>query len=287
MIKRFMSPTFSLIVATFGRFSELEVFLQSLTEQTVKAEQIQVIIVDQNDTLDLQLIIQKYQRLLDLTHIRSSKKGLSYNRNLGLQIAKGEIVAFPDDDCRYYPNTLESVLRVFEQNPRATLILGRIIDRTTGKSIIRNWPTHPKMITKRNFITHYSSITIFTKQHLTFDERLGVGTYFGSYEDADFIYRSLLASNDIPYDPSIEVWHPEQNIHAFSEAKTIQYGLGFGALARKHWSWVFAYLLLGVIAFHTFGLLKALIRQDKVEMRKRWLSITSRIRGFIEFPAKL
>lgn len=281
------TPLFSLIVATFGRFSEIDIFLASIVEQTIDIKTIEIIIVDQNDVLDLQPIIQKYQILLQIIHIKSSRKGLSYNRNLGLEIAKGEIIAFPDDDCKYYPDTVESVLKAFEENSKVTLVLGRIIDRNSGKPIIRTWPNHSKLITKRNFITHYSSITIFTKQCLKFDERLGAGLYFGSYEDADFVYRLLSENRNAIYSPSIEVWHPEQNIHIFSESKTVQYGLGFGALARKHWSWIFAYLFSGVIAFHTLGLLKALLRRDRIEVRKRWLSITSRFRGFMKFSDKL
>lgn len=277
-------PLFSLIVATLGRENELDAFLGSVAKQMLDLSEIQVIVVDQNTDIDLEPVINRHQKSLHILHIRSPRRGLSHNRNLGLDIADGQIVAFPDDDCLYYPDTLEKVIEAFQQNPTSNLILGRIVDRRTGKSMFRNWPSHRKTVSKMNFLTHYSSITIFVKRSLRFDERMGVGTYFGSYEDADFVYSVLLHDKIAVYDPNIEVWHEEQNMHVFSEAKIQQYGLGFGALARKHLSFVMMYWLLGVLAYHALGLFKALLRSDRKEARKRWLSIASRIKGFLHFP---
>lgn len=277
-------PLFSLIVATLGRSTELDSFLGSVAEQTFDLSRVQVIVVNQNTDLNLEPIIQRHQERLHIQHIRSNKRGLSHNRNLGLEAAEGQIVAFPDDDCLYYPDTLDKVWASFQRNPASNLVLGRIVDRKTGKSIIRDWPTQPKVVSRMNFLTHNSSITIFAKRSLRFDERLGVGAYFGSCEDADFVYSILLRDGIATYDPSVEVWHEEQNMHLLSKTKVKQYGLGFGAMARKHWSPVMAYWFLGVLAYHSLGLCKALLRTDKVEIHKRWLSITSRIQGFLQFP---
>jgi len=284
MQDRPQKPLISLIVATLGREKELNVFLESLTKQTFDLSAVQVIVVDQNKEIDLKPILSQYQNRLHIVHIPSSKTGLSLNRNIGLRVAEGQVVAFPDDDCTYYPDTLEKVWAAFQRNPTVNLVLGRVVDRKSGKSMLRNWPSKVKKITKSNFFTHSSSITIFARQSPLFDERIGVGTYFGSYEDADFVYRVLLRDGAALYDPSVEVWHEDQNIHVFDENKLQQYGLGFGALVRKHLSPVMLYWFLGVLLYHAFGLAKSLLRTDRREFRKRWLSIVSRIRGFVLFP---
>ncbi len=277
-------PLFTLIVATLGRNKEIDSLLDSISKQTLELSNIQVIVVDQNTDIDLASVIKPYQERLRILHIRSPKRGLSRNRNLGLDLAEGQIVAFPDDDCLYYPDTLEKVSQAFQRNPTSNLILGRVVDRSTGRSLLRQWPSRPKIISRLNFLTHYSSITIFAKNCPRFDERLGVGTYFGSYEDADFVYSVLLRDKGAIYDPTIEVWHEEQNMHVFNEIKIWQYGLGFGALTRKHLSFVMVYWLLTVLTYHTLGLLRAFLRSDSGEVRKRWLSIASRVQGFLRFP---
>jgi glycosyltransferase involved in cell wall biosynthesis len=279
-----MQPVFSLVLATLGRDKELADFLQSIVQQTISQELIEVIVVDQNTHVDISSIIKEYQNQINLKHFKSQKKGLSYNRNLGMAEVRGQIIAFPDDDCCYYPDTLEKVLEVFENNSNTSLVLGRIFDRTIGMNIIREWSSKSKAISKSNFFTHYTSITLFTKTRMSFDERLGAGTYFGSYEDADYTYSVILREGSAVYDPSIEVWHPDRSIYSYGEKTIVQYGLGFGALTRKHWSLVFAYLFVGVLSYHLFNLLKALVSGDRTEVRKRCLSITSRIRGFLEFP---
>jgi len=277
-------PKFSLIVATYGRSAELAEFLQSVGQQTLELSDIEVIVVDQNTQLDLCPILEQYRDILVIKHIKSTTKGLSYNRNLGIAQAKGQIMAFPDDDCRYYPDTLEAVSHAFEQNPKTKLILGRIFDRATGKPVIRSWPKEAKAISKFNFLMNSSSVTLFTKWHQPFDELLGAGAYFGACEDVDFIFRGLVDTKCAYYTPTIEIWHPKQDLENISETKVINYGLGFGALARKHWSLLFAYFLSGVLAFHAFSWLRAMVRQDKLEMRKRRFAITSRIQGFMRFP---
>jgi glycosyltransferase involved in cell wall biosynthesis len=282
-----MNPTFSLIIATHGRYQELADFLHSITLQTLDIADIEILIVDQNSELDLSPIVNNYSSQLNIRHVKSDRRGLSLNRNVGIAAAKGQIIAFPDDDCTYYPDTLESVLKIMKENPQIPLVLGKIIDRKTGKGIIRSWSNSPKKLTAFNFFTNYTSITIFTRHKLEFDEKLGAGTYFGSYEDADFVYRSIKTFGEALYTPEVEVWHPEQNLHIFSDEKLMKYGLGFGAFIRKDFSLAKLYIFVSILGFHTIALLRALIRQDKQEIHKRWLSISSRIQGFIQFSRKL
>ena len=71
------------------------------------------IIVDQNETDMLLPIVDKYASKFSVVYIRSSIKGLSKNRNIGVNRALGN--AFPDDDCEYLPNTLEVMSSLFRE----------------------------------------------------------------------------------------------------------------------------------------------------------------------------
>ena len=46
-------------------------------------------------------------------------------RIAGLKAASGTILAFPDDDCRYRPQTLARVIEFFDQHPAADGMTGR------------------------------------------------------------------------------------------------------------------------------------------------------------------
>ena len=267
---------------------EVNDFLHSVSRQNYDLSKIEVLVVDQNIECELNLapIIEKYLDRIDIRHIRSAKKGLSLSRNIGLRMAGGKYLAFPDDDCLYYPDTLCEVERAFEQHASVEVLLGRIVDRVSQKKIIRKWKDHSFAINCSNFFLNYSAITIFSRKNdVLFDETLGLGTYFGSYEDADYIVQALKLGKKIRYTPCVEVWHPDVQPGLHSQ-KTYSYGLGFGALCRKHFSISFVSLFVQSVGYHFLFFLVAMLKLNKQQATRRYLSVISRIRGFIGYTPK-
>lgn len=227
-------PLFSLIVATYGRKEPLESLFKSLLEQDIGTASFEVIVADQNAGLIDELILD-YSKMLDITHIKSSQRGLSLTRNLGIAKARGQFLCFPDDDCRYYPDTLSRALAAFESSGRQ-VIAGRIRDRERARNVLRHWPAEDRKIGVFNFYRLASSITIFVKNEtpLHFNENLGIGCFFGSSEDADYLYRSLKLHGNGAYFSDLHVWHPDTALIDFKPAKITSYGLGFGAFCAMH-----------------------------------------------------
>ena len=124
-----------------------------------KSNEVEVIIVDQNKEIDLEPIISKYKEKIKVVHIKSNERGLALNRNKGLEIATGDIIAFPDDDCEYLVDTLNIVNNYFE-NEHCDLLMGRIVERN-GEDSLREWPKEKIEINKNNFYTKCSSVTMF------------------------------------------------------------------------------------------------------------------------------
>lgn len=278
---------FSLIMATYGRKQEIALFLDSLLVQTFPLDKVEVIIVDQNDKIELKTIIDEYKNKLNIIYIKSDKKGLSLNRNIGLGPAKGKYIAFPDDDCTYYPETLSQVSAIFQEHKNIDVLLGRIIDKSLNRNIIRKWKNNEFFINRFNFFLNYSSITIFAKKNdILFDEELGVGTYFGSYEDAEYVFNLISTNRCIYYTPKIEVWHPEPKEQELNYNKIYSYGLGFGALVIKHFSYPMIYLFIQSIGFHLIKLLLSLAKLDKIGIKKSWFSIASRFKGVYKYATK-
>lgn len=218
---------FSLVVATLGRKKELLEFLYSVEKLDYKLDDIEVIIVDQNNEDFVKNEILNYKNLF-VKYVHSEKKGLSYNRNIGLKIATGDIICFPDDDCTFYKDTLRKVVSVLSDES-CDFCIGRIFDRSTNKVIIKKWPSKIISINKFNSYFLNSSITLFIKKDsmLFFNEDLGVGAKYGSCEDADYIYRLLINKSKGKYNPNIEVWHPEPLMNEISLTKVSNYASGF------------------------------------------------------------
>lgn len=278
-----MQRTFSLIVATCGRVKEVDRLLESFTHLDYDLNLVEIYIIDQNDTINLKPIIRKYVPALQIHHIHSPRKGLSYNRNIGLREAKGDIIAFPDDDCTYYPDTLNKVNDAFNEYADASLLLGQIIDRKTGEKIIRKWSDQPFSLNFYNFYTSFSSITMFVKNEgkkQYFDERLGSGEYLGSCEDADYIVQFLNKKSKIIYTPDIQVWHPIQTLVNFSKGKMTSYGLGFGAFARKNVNLAIVILFIEIIGYHSMLYIIAKIKRNKENEAAQKISIISRLQGW-------
>lgn len=281
-----MSPkTFSLILATCGRLQEVDKFLQSISVQDYDLSKVEVLIVDQNSNngINITPIIHRYQDVVDIRHIKSAQRGLSFCRNIALRLARGKFIAFPDDDCLYYPNTLCEAERAFNAYPAIDILLGRIVERITHKNIIRNWKDYSFAITQWNFFLNYSSITIFCRQNtILFDEKLGLGTYYGSCEDTDYIVQALKREEKILYTPVIEVWHPEDP-PIVNFQKVYSYGLGFGALCRKYPEPFALLLFFQAIVYHFVMMSLSIIVLNKGQAKRRFLSIKSRVHGFIRY----
>ncbi len=271
----------SLIIATLGRRDELASLLQSLCRQTINTQELQVIIVDQNPEGYLEEIVSHYGRSLNIKYIHSSRRGLSLNRNIGLELAEGEIIGFPDDDCTYTPNTLKEALRALSGND-VDLIIGRLVDPKSLKDAIKRWPQRRIRLNSFNFYKCSSSATMFVKTStIRFDENFGVGAKWGSNEDAIFIYRHITSQLNCIYDPSIIVQHPDQKYESLDTHKIRTYGIGFGKFIRSYISLSLLILFVGSISYQLCLAFYGATSLRFDISRKRLLAFSSRINGFI------
>ncbi|MEF9933479.1 MAG: glycosyltransferase [Cetobacterium sp.] len=275
---------FSLILATINRVYEVDEFLESMLNSKYDLKKIEIIIIDQNKDYKLDKIINKYSSRIKIIHIKSKEIGLSANRNLGLIQSKGNIICFPDDDCKYLPDTLINVEKHFNLG-NYDIILGRIIDEL-GEDCIKKWGKIEEQITCKNFHSKASSITMFIRKKSNFlyefDSHLGAGKYFGSCEDTDFLYRMIKKKQDIWYFPDIVLYHPKGS-NNFNFSKAYKYGLGFGAFCKKN-------LDINLIKFFILGtgwtfvrFLISIIKLDLIHSKVWIYSFGGRIRGFKEY----
>lgn len=230
---------FSLLMCTLGRTEELHGFLTSLREQTYR--NFELLIVDQNPDDHLWPVLKEYETDFPILHLRTDIQGLSRARNLGLDHVSGDLLAFPDDDCRYPRKLLATVARTFASHHELDGVTGRSVDEggetSSGRFAAKSGPVHKFNVWGRGI-----SYTIFVRTEsvrgLRFDEELGAGagTVWGSGEETDYLLRLLEGGGRVHYDPSLVVVHPSlvPPYDARACRKAHAYGCGMGHLLKRH-----------------------------------------------------
>jgi len=271
----------SLVVPTINRIEELNNLLLSLSEQEIDKSLFEVLVIDQNNTIQLDEMISQYQGNMDIKHFKVDFKGLSRAKNYGLRLAKYDIVSFPDDDCEYYPDTLKKVLDFFASHTGEMSVYGKLYDRDRKADVIRRWPSQEVKVSFRNFQYTYSATTFFTRQkNMFFNESLGAGSAMVGGEEVDYLFRALKNNEGGTFDPKIEVWHPELNPYTMGNEKTFMYARSHGAVIRLHLNPPIFWYFIKSCSFQIIQIMINALKFDFSKVRKRYLALKGRIVGF-------
>ncbi len=132
----------SVIIPTHNRRYTIKRALDSVRAQTYT--NLEVIIVDDGSTDDTLSRIQKLYGDADwLTYIiNDENQGAAASRNIGVDYAKGEYIAFQDSDDYWFPEKLERQMRLMDEHPEAGMVyccmerrLGNVSDVWPSKDI--------------------------------------------------------------------------------------------------------------------------------------------------------
>lgn len=227
---------FDLVVATVDRTAELETLLHSLEGQTHR--RFRLVVVDQNADDRVAELVSSHAAL-DVLHLHSSR-GLSRARNAALPVLTGDVVAFPDDDCRYPPELLERVARRFADDPELGGLTGRAV--AADGSGDASWEAGPAVLDPQNLWNRVISFSIFLRRGLVervgaFDERLGLGagSPWSSGEEVEYVLRAIRTGARIEYDPSLTVIHARKE-YSRPELRAVglRDGASVGWILRRH-----------------------------------------------------
>ena len=250
-------PRFSLIVATINRTEEFSYLLQSLAEQSMGG--FELIVVDQNSDDRLSSVLTEWcseksahgrrKTGIEVKYLRCAP-GLSRARNLGLKHSTGEILAFPDDDCWYLPDTLQNVDAWFRMHCDYGILSLGSRDRQ-GRVSGNRWVQKECDLTRVNVFRASATYTYFVRRPeqsmpLCFDESLGPasGTNFGCGEDTDLLLTLMSHGVRGRFNSRLYVGHPLKGYIDINRADL--YGSGFGRVLAKH---SLPFLCMGLVTF--------------------------------------
>ena len=216
-------PYISVIICTYNRAESLNRTLESINAMTVPDElSWELIIVDNNSKDNTRQFVEDFIKTsgLNCRYVFEEKQGLSHARNRGTQNARGEIIAFTDDDVIVDKYWLNNIVKEFKVNA-PTCIGGKILpiwekpcpEWLKGEALLgylalldlgnrRIKLTKPK-IWGANFVVKAS-----TFEKVNFNPAIGriPGKLYAG-EDTEFIGALIERGKDVFYCPDVIVHH--------------------------------------------------------------------------------
>lgn len=115
---------FSIIIPTHNRAGFLRDAIESIFAQ--EERDFEIIVVDDGSTDATPEILKPYAGRIEI--LRQENRGPAAARNLGIDRARGEYVAFLDSDDRWFPWTLALYREAIERNRSPAMIAGTHVD---------------------------------------------------------------------------------------------------------------------------------------------------------------
>ena len=252
-----VAPLVSVVVTTCGGpDTRLAATLGDVLDQTYP--RFEVVVVDNRPLTSgvPDLLAAEFPSDGRIRYATEARRGLAHARNRGAAEARGEIVAFTDDDVTIDPEWIGSLVAGFD-DPRVACVTGLILPlelETPAQCLLEEFGGYAKGFARRRWdlgehrLDHplypytvgafgSGANAAFRADALRaigrFDGTLGAGTRARGGEDIDIYVTCVLRGFQIVYEPAAIVRHAHLRDVARVEQKIRDYGVGLGAMLTK------------------------------------------------------
>ncbi|HLL27613.1 MAG TPA: glycosyltransferase family 2 protein [Xanthobacteraceae bacterium] len=227
------------IICTRNRAEQLAITLGKFNTALMSAHQIELVLVDSESTDATPQVMAEFAEKYKRTRIVRAGKGLGRARNAGIDAAKGDLIAFTDDDC-YLDDNYYTALRLQFAEPREHHYgMGQILlfDPDDDWRIANATISQMVTIKPRTLLPTgtFQGANIFFLREVfekagKFRDDMGSGTPFPC-EDIEFGTRASLAGFTGVFTPLIKVFHHHGRKAGSAEADdtVLGYETGRGA----------------------------------------------------------
>ncbi|PIQ85081.1 MAG: glycosyl transferase [Candidatus Omnitrophica bacterium CG11_big_fil_rev_8_21_14_0_20_45_26] len=125
-----MLPLVSVIIPTYNRLPLLKRAVRSVQAQTYHP--IELIIVDDGSIDETS---QWAQTIFGVIYVPQTRQGVSRARNHGLQLAKGDWIAFLDSDDEWLPKKIQRQIEYVQTHPQSLIVQTEEIWIRNGKRV--------------------------------------------------------------------------------------------------------------------------------------------------------
>lgn len=227
--------------------------IEAILHQT--SDQWELIVVPQGDDQEVIDLLEAY-RALDrrISFVHSDQKNLSNARNVAMRAAKGDIIAFTDDDCEVAPDWVEVLIEAYTAHPEIGYLGGEVV----APKSTRPWqistcpsahvvdatylPSRDGELAPDGFYMIGANFSVrreVADRVGAFDPVLGAGARFACCEDQDFGFRAAALDTGFMTTKRLVVNHTTGRRYGLREFLKHQrnYARGRGAWVAKLGLW--------------------------------------------------
>ena len=253
------APFVSVIVPTHERPERIPACLHALL--ALDYPHYEIIVVDNAPETDASasFMRENYHDLPHVRYVREERAGVSWARNRGVQAAKGEILAFADDDVIVDRYWLAELVKAFQITSNVGCVTGLILsaELETAAQILfekhdeesgynDQWRFTRHIFTKQRRHVHLYKIALFgagasmafradlLRNIGGFDPALGTKGLVQSGEDIAAYFKILMQGHDVVYEPASLVYHKNRREYAALYQQIYHYGIGATAYLTKN-----------------------------------------------------
>jgi len=179
----------SVVTPTYNRARFLPDSVSSVLAQTF--DDLELIIVDDGSDDDTDDVLEPYLADSRVRYFYQENQGQSQARNLALEYATGDFIAFLDSDDVWAPDKLEKQLAVLQSNQDVDIVHGdeAVIDEKGQVVSLQNMKRYSGWITRYLLADNSVSITTALVRRRCFDEMGGFDTSVGVADDYELWLR--------------------------------------------------------------------------------------------------
>ena len=251
------APFVSVVVSTHNRPEQLTSCLKSI--MSLYYPQYEVIVVDHTPSTDATAnLVQRLSHGAPyIRYVREDRQGLSLARNCGMRVARGEILAFTDDDVVVDAYWLVELVKAFSSGDNVACVTSlvlpmeletqaqawfeefggfnkgftrRIFDRTASHG---DTPLHPYAAGHFGTGAGMAFRAAFLRSIGGFDPALGKGSILIGGEDLAAFLQVILRGYQLVYEPASLLYHPSRRDYAGLRKQIYSYGIGPIAVLTK------------------------------------------------------
>lgn len=243
-------PLITIAVCSHDRAEELVDCIERLLKQTYPNFEILIVDNAPSNNQTLELVTQRFWLNPHVRYTLEERKGLAWARNRAILAARGEIIAFTDDDVKADPNWLSALWKDFSSGKEVMCVTGLVLPdelETPAQILCEEYANFSKGFERQVFDNHLAAPgypylagqfgtggnMAFRRSFLLklggFDGRLGSGMPSCGGEDLDIFFRTITSGATLVYEPAAIIWHSHWRDYATLVNRLHSYGKGLAA----------------------------------------------------------